>query len=398
MAAISEEYAHILDTHWGSLHEGWPAVDKAKFHRTEMKNVSDIETVKSALLDRLGYIPGFFFLTQIFGTHDYGSPYRNVEKGLLLLYALVTGDSLSNMARFVPKTSFYDLRKEFYLQDHQKLHHTITSKLYTMCSTLKLRLLLAKNNPDPFKHVTLNLDGHDSRVSYINANKPRLYSYKLKKSKKSGFRVQVCADMNNIVLFVSKPAPCKDNNDGTMLVKMKIPSLIHKLDCIALDGGYNGFWAKLWRQTQYNKAFGGFRSKIESCFADLQSKFAKFTHNAPVRFADEKPFELQFKLCCLLTNIKKLVASQNIAIQPHHGFWMQDGFDFLESIEYQESYEKQPNIKAKLGYGHDLLELQEAFMSTTVSRSSTAEPEDSATTDMSQEDSGETKILEAPRR
>ncbi|KAG0351083.1 hypothetical protein BGZ54_003425 [Gamsiella multidivaricata] len=351
MAAISEEYAHILNTHWGFLHEGRPAVDKAKFHRTEMKNVSDIETVKSALLDRLGYIPGFFFLTQIFGTHDYGSPYRNVEKGLLLIYALVTGDSLSNMARFVPKTSFYDLRKEFYLQDHQKLHHTITSKLYTMCSTLKLRLLLAKNNPDPFKHVTLDLDGHDSRVSYINANKPRLYSYKLKKSKKSGFRVQVCADMNNIVLFVSKPAPCKDNNDGTMLVKMKIPSLIHKLDCIALDGGYNGFVGQIMGASE-------------------ELSHGNFSY--PVRKT-------------------RGIALTDIEADP-------DGFDFLESIEYQESYEKQPNIKAKLGYGHDLLELQEAFMSTTVSRSSTAEPEDSAMTDMSQEDSGETKILEAPRR
>ncbi|KAI7822365.1 hypothetical protein BC939DRAFT_385445, partial [Gamsiella multidivaricata] len=168
------------------------------------------------------YIPVFFLLTQSFGTHDYGSPHRNVEKGLLLLYAL-----------------------------------------------------------------------------------------------------------------------------------MKTPSLIHKLDCIVLDGGYNGFVGQIVDaseelshgnfsypvrktrgialtdiETQYNKAFGGFRSKIESCFADLQSTFAKFTHNAPVRFADEKTFELQFKLCCLLMNIKKAVASQNIAIQPHHGFWMQDGFDF----------------------------------------------------------------------
>ncbi|ORZ16081.1 hypothetical protein BCR41DRAFT_305782, partial [Lobosporangium transversale] len=34
-------------------------------------------------------IPTFFFLTQVFGMRDYGSPYRNVEKGLLLLLMLV---------------------------------------------------------------------------------------------------------------------------------------------------------------------------------------------------------------------------------------------------------------------------------------------------------------------
>ncbi|KAF9994280.1 hypothetical protein BGZ80_007866, partial [Entomortierella chlamydospora] len=61
-----------------------------------------------------------------------------------------------------------------------------------------------KNNPDPFKHVTLSLDGHDTSVSYIGADKPSLYSYKLRKS---GFRLQECSDMNNIVLFAFSSLP-----------------------------------------------------------------------------------------------------------------------------------------------------------------------------------------------
>ncbi|ORZ05142.1 hypothetical protein BCR41DRAFT_361989 [Lobosporangium transversale] len=83
------------------MQEEWPAIKKAKFHRTEMKEISDVTHVKSMVLDRLGFIPSFFFLTQVFGVRDYGSPYRNVEKGLLLLYALITGDSLSTMSRYV---------------------------------------------------------------------------------------------------------------------------------------------------------------------------------------------------------------------------------------------------------------------------------------------------------
>ncbi|KAF9915360.1 hypothetical protein BX616_006332 [Lobosporangium transversale] len=92
-----------------------------------------------------------------------------------------------------------------------------------MCSSPKL--LLTKNNLESFKHLTLDLNGHD---------KPNLYSYKLKKS---GFRIQVYSAMNNIILFASKLAHCRDYNGGTMLVKMNITSHIHKLDCIALDGG-----------------------------------------------------------------------------------------------------------------------------------------------------------------
>ena len=39
-------------------------------------------------------------------------------------------------------------------------------------------------------------------------------------------------------LFASKSAPCKDNTDGTILVKMKLQKYIDKLDCVAMDGGY----------------------------------------------------------------------------------------------------------------------------------------------------------------
>ncbi|KAF9345478.1 hypothetical protein BGX26_003075 [Mortierella sp. AD094] len=313
------------------------------------------------------------------------------------------------MSRFLPKTSFYDLHQEFYLKDPEKLHNIIISKMKTMCSSLKLRLLLAKNNPDPFKHVTLNLDGHDTRVSYIGADKPSLYSYKLKKS---GFRVQVCTDMNNMVLFVSKPAPCKDYNDGTMLTKMNIASRIHKLDCIALDGGYSGFVGQIVEasdalsyenfcypvrktrgialtdtEARYNKAFGGFRSRIEGCFGDMQSTFTKFTHNAPIRFSDADSFDLQYKLGCLLMNIKKMVAILSIPTQTHHTFWMQDVFDFLESSEFKVAFEKLPNIKAKLSHGRDLLVLQEAFMATTISRhgSSATDPADISMSEASQD-------------
>ncbi|KAG0041411.1 hypothetical protein BGZ90_009876, partial [Linnemannia elongata] len=172
--------------------------------------------------------------------------------------------------------------------------------LSEMFSTLKSRHLAAERNLDPFKNVTLNLDGHDSRIIYVNADKPSLYSYKLKKS---GFRVQVCTDMNSMVLFVSAPAPCKDYNDGTMLLRMSIQNKIHKLDCVALDGGYNLFIGKLLdsadelqyenfcypirkmrgialteEEKAYNEIFGSFRSRIESYFGEMQSTFTKFSH------------------------------------------------------------------------------------------------------------------------
>ena len=79
--------------------------------------------------------------------------------------------------------------------------------LSTMFSNIKIRLYSAQDkNPPLFKHVTLLLDGHDTRVSHIGAKSEEMYSYKLKKA---GFHTQVCIDINGMILFTSVSAPCK---------------------------------------------------------------------------------------------------------------------------------------------------------------------------------------------
>ncbi|KAG0376619.1 hypothetical protein BGX24_007477 [Mortierella sp. AD032] len=231
------------------------------------------------------------------------------------------------MAQYIPKTSFHTIHKEFYMYNPVALNRLLTTMLSEMFSTLKSRHLAAERNPDPFKNVTLNLDGHVSRIIYVNADKPSLYSYKLKKS---GFRVQVCTDMNNMVLFVSAPAPCKDYNDGTMLLRMGIQNKIHKLDCVALDGGYNLLISKLLdsadelqyenfcypirkmrgialteEEKAYNEIFGSFRSRIESYFGEMQSTFTKYSHTVVNKVAEKETFGVQYKLACLLMNSKR---------------------------------------------------------------------------------------------
>ncbi|KAG0245373.1 hypothetical protein BG011_002769, partial [Mortierella polycephala] len=239
-----------------------------------------------------------------------------------------------------------------------------------MFSTLKSRHLAAGRNPDPFKNVTLNLDGHDSRIIHVNADKASLYSYKLKKS---GFRVQVCTDMNNMVLFVSPPAPCKDYNDGTMLLRTGIQNKIHKLDCVALDGGYNLFIGKLLdsadelqyenfcypiRKTRgiamteeeksYNEIFGSFHSHIESYFGEMQSTFTKFSHTVVNKVAEKETFGVQYKLACLLMNIKRTALT-------------------TPSKAEQETLYTLPNIKVKLSQSQDLLATRRAFFERAVS-------------------------------
>lgn len=386
--ALGREYDAILQTLWKFLYYDWPIIDRVKHHRTEIAPVIDIDSVKRFVLDRLGFIPVFFFLTVIFGTRAYSGPYRNVEKGVMLLYVLVKGVSLSDMARHIPKTSFHTIHKEFYMYKPADMSRLLTKLLSEMFSTLRSRHLAAERNPHPFKNVTLNLDGHDSRVIHVGADKPSMYSFKLKKS---GFRVQVCTDMNNMVLFVSAPEPCRDYNDGTMLLRLGLQNRIHKLDCVALDGGYNLHIGKLVgsadeleyenfcypirkrhkialtdEEEAYNDIFGSFRSRIEGCFGGMQSTFTKFSHTVVNKVAEKDTFDIQYKLACVLLNIKRFVALKSIPPEQHHTLWLQDSFDYPSKAE-QETLYTLPSITVKLSQNQDLLEARQAFFDMTIS-------------------------------
>ncbi|KAG0167133.1 hypothetical protein DFQ28_000886 [Apophysomyces sp. BC1034] len=103
-------------------------------------------------------------------------------------------------------------------------------------------------NPEDFKHITMMINGHDSRATYINAaDRAMYYSYKLKKS---GFRTQI-------------------------------------------------------RQI-----------------------FQRFNGKSVIRVSDINTFTIQFKLACVLHNVKKFVRLGSISSNEHHTYWMQQNFDY----------------------------------------------------------------------
>ena len=89
-------------------------VKRNRFHRTEVKSIENIQKAKDFVQHRLGIIPTFFFLIVIFGIKSYHGPYRNIEKGILILYMLLNGISTSEMSAFLPKSSFHDVFKDFF--------------------------------------------------------------------------------------------------------------------------------------------------------------------------------------------------------------------------------------------------------------------------------------------
>src|SRR3972149_6693042 len=110
----TDSFLNIMATYWQFLSSTWPVLVKTKYHRTETKEVKDIQYVKTYVLEHLGYIPVFFFLVEVFGKDEYPGPYRGVEKGLLVLYQLLTGCSIAHMARFIPASSYHAIYHAFY--------------------------------------------------------------------------------------------------------------------------------------------------------------------------------------------------------------------------------------------------------------------------------------------
>src|SRR5207248_11187954 len=114
-------------------------------------------------------------------------------------------------------------------------------------------------------------------------------------------------------------------------------------------------------EINYNNIFGSFRSKIESTFGELGTIFERFSNKSIIHISDIEVFNLQFKLACLLLNIKKFVTLGNIPVQPHHSFWIQDKFEYYQDSQNETGFDKVDTIKTKISHGEDLLRLQESF-------------------------------------
>jgi hypothetical protein len=387
---IDIEIDKIVCEYWSFLDKSYNKVKKKYYHRTELKDIAGIDIIKSQIYDRLGYAPVFFFLNELFTDRDYkGGAYRLSEKGLLLLYQILYGKSLRDMGKIIPYSSYYDIYKDFWLSDNANvLNKKIDYMLENMFSNIKIRILSSRlYNPNPFKHVTMFLDGHDSRIEYqnINIHKKELYSFKFKKP---GVRTQVLTDINDMIIYVSNSKYCKNNVDGEMFLKMKVENIVEKEDCIAFDGGYYYYIDRFiesfvdynyqnfiypYRKSknveltneklEFNKMFGSYRSKIETVFADVGNKFNKFDNTKAVtKTTNIKGFTLQFKVASLLTNMKRFLEKYNIEINEHVKLWENGDFDYVyrdnsendddnvdfEEIYYNENYKNITDIQNNL--------------------------------------------------
>ena len=285
---------------------------------------------------------------------------------------------MDSIAQFIPKSTFHVIYSTFVKLERPLFEKEITRCFSSMFSSPEIRIRSANwRNPELFKHVTMMLDGHDSRATY-GEDKAAMYSYKLQQS---GLRTQVVIDVNGMVLCASKSASCRDNNDGKMLLEMGLGKRIHGMDCVALDGGYTQYIGDLVEkleehnfcfpirkkrlqplheeESNFNDMFSGFRSMSEATFGDLMKTF---TNKEILRTACKKEFNLAFRLCLLLLNVRNFVRAFDIIEQPHHHLWMNEGADYPREKQLVPELTQTVTVQNKLENGLELLRLQETFL------------------------------------
>ena len=111
---ITDEINSIIVNHWAFLNYNWPIINHKYKHRTEIKHINYIDIIKNKLVTKLGYIAVFFFLVILYTNKEYPAPYFEIEKGLFLLYHLVSGISeKDDIDKFIPQSSFFNFIKDF---------------------------------------------------------------------------------------------------------------------------------------------------------------------------------------------------------------------------------------------------------------------------------------------
>lgn len=385
---LQMEYELLIKSKWKFLENEYKPIKK-NYHRTELQEIKNIEKVKKNIENKIGVIPTFLFLTDFCNKFDLPGPYRNIDKALIILEHLLNGISINQMETYLPHSNFFRIYKYLYVKKYDELNEWINEILYNYCSNKRIRLLNSYiKNPEMMKHVTLLLDGHHNKIIYenIDMDKKDLYSWKLKKP---GLNTQFVIDLNDIAVFISDSLPCKDNNDDKMLINnVNFNKFFTLYDNMCFDGLYkntlnetiekyslrnlelkiNNFTFPIEKQKNidltdeednYNKYIGGFRSRIETYFANLGKLFKRFDAKNNVRVTKLETYNIQLKLSCVLLNIKKITELSKLNISHKHSLWLNDGFDYPNSSNIQEDLikleYKMTDIKIMKDYQYDFL-------------------------------------------
>lgn len=344
------EVNKIIKDHWKMLDYKWEEKRKIikeiknnNFNKT--KNIDSIKSMKGVLLEKLGFIPVYFFLNIIFCNYNYSGQYRTIDKGIVLLYHLISGNTKNTMSKYVP--IFNSLYNEFWEVRNDELNNQIDKFLKTMFSNNKLRLINAYlYNPENLKVPTIIFDIYNKFNNVNHSN--RILD--------SGYFTPFLCDNTGMVIYVADTKKYLNKNNEVVdsnLLFFDVILDINNTDVITIEDKYLKFKNYLIKNTnkkskniindnnfissinnedldsenlQYNISFNEIHSISSKTIDSMEKTFNVFKNN---KYKEKSEiYNLQLKTAFLLQNIKMFINKYNIKEKYHHTLWYNNNFDF----------------------------------------------------------------------
>lgn len=138
------------------------------------KTISSIQGIKSSILYKLDYLPVYFFLNILFDNYSYSGQYRNIDKGIMLLYHLINGGNKSKYNQIMK--GFNKIYNEFWINRFDELDKKVNYFLKNLFSNINIRSISSEiYNPEKLKISTFIFDTY---LKTYNSKNGKLYMKK----------------------------------------------------------------------------------------------------------------------------------------------------------------------------------------------------------------------------
>lgn len=349
------ELKKLFNDKWSIINNNWDDIIKEVLNNPntsknnkKIKTISSIQGIKDIILNKLGYIPVYFFLNILFGNYNYSGDYNNIEKGIILLYHLITGND-KNIMNYLIK-SYKKNYDEFYIYRYEELNKKIDKCLKTMFSNVKIRLLNSKlYNNNALKTPTFIFDTY-SKIYETNRSNRNI---------DVGYVTQYLCDNNNFIIYVSSTKEYINNKNNCIinfneLHFWDVNLFVDEKDVITMNEDHikfkqyiisnikkkqknnindNNFIGPIvnddlnTEEILYNTLFNNFHFKGNNTILQIEDLFQILKNKNNLK-TDIKIYNLQLKICILLYNIYNFVDKYNIKSNNIHKAWFLDDFEF----------------------------------------------------------------------
>jgi hypothetical protein len=239
----------------------WPIIEKTKGHRTEIKPIQNIKKIKTYLLDKLSTITIAIFLKFYGSLGDHVLSHKNIDKGVLILYRLLSGKTQSEME--IPQTNFSLIFAELFDKKYETRKNkdkNNTWKLIKFCdnwiskfSNLDVRILYSKiHNPIKFKPITLMMDSKDfiiifneTSVDFEENESGKSNLLSRKNNWKNGGKTCFLIDSRNMLVSISNTEGANAIYDSKFYEIMNIKNIMKPQDTLVCDHHFDKGYKEL---------------------------------------------------------------------------------------------------------------------------------------------------------